>query len=662
MNKNDYLPIKIPSNLKYQANIPNWSFKILFKTISNILFIKNINLEKKIINKIKKIHNIKFENYKFFNSGRSSLLFILKEFSLKKNDIVIIPSFTCRSVLHSILQLKLKPLLVDIDNDYNIDLKKIINYKKINKVKAIVIPNMFGVINKNINDLYDLKKKYGFKIIEDNALSFGSRYKSNTISDAIFYSFNIGKLINSAGGGLILYNNNTKDKNLISNIKKENISKSFLIFLKFLIILKFRKYLRYFLFIRKRKKIISNDIYFSSLDSKIYNNSESIFFNFSYISKLSLSLLDAQIANIEEQFKHNIRIKKLYNDLFNHNKNNNNAVSNFFILKTGQFNRFNLGSYLSSNGVEAYWSYLPLNKISIYKKLETLDSLDNTNEMWNSFLYLPINHTINERDVLNIFNIYKNYNENNIKDNKYIFDKIHTDKNLEHKFKNRYDKEFINYKVNLIKDYIKDNSTVLDLCCGSGEFYNYIKDLKIQYFGVDYSNSMLRSFLYKNSKYKNFKLIKSNAENLKIETNTIDLCFCYSSIYYIKDIEKVLFEIKRVLKKDGIAIIEFATKKNINSFISEYWHINGNWGKPFFLKYNSMINIINKNNFKILNESHFQFLPIFRGPLKYIFFSNSLLKKIIHLKIYKKSIDQIISSNKIFKKYSFKHFYILQKQ
>ena len=137
--------------------------------------------------------------------------------------------------------------------------------------------------------------------------------------------------------------------------------------------------------------------------------------------------------------------------------------------------------------------------------------------------------------------------------------------------------------------------------------------------------------------------------------------FCYSSIYYIKNIEKVFTEITRVLNKNGIAIIEFATKSNINSFISEYWYKNGIWGKPYFINYDSMINIIKMSNMNIVHESHFQILPILRGPLKYIFFANSLLKHIIHFTIFHKTIDEHISSSNFLKKYSFKHIYVLKK-
>ena len=276
-------------------------------------------------------------------------------------------------------------------------------------------------------------------------------------------------------------------------------------------------------------------------------------------------------------------------------------------------------------------------------------------------MYLPINFSINEKDVIKIYEIFKRYQYRE-KENKFIFNNYHSDKNLTHNIKNIYDRKYLNRKIELLTTNINDNDNVLDLCCGSGEFYGYIKYKHINYIGLDFSENLLKKFKKKNILKKNSLLINGDAENLKIDDNSINICFCYSSIYYMKNIEKVIAEITRVLNKNGLAIIEFATKSNINSFISEYWYRNGIWGKPYFINYESMVNIIKTNNFDIVEESHFQVLPVLRGPLKYIFFANSLLKYIIHFTFFHKTIDEHISSNNFLKKYSFKHIYVLKKK
>ena len=659
MNDSSLNPIPIPKNLKIQTNIPYWTIKILLKSFYHFVFKKKSFLKINIVNEILKIHNINYKNFKFLNSGRGALLYLFKYFELKEDDIVLIPSFTCRSVLHAVLQFNLKPLLVDIDDEYNINLDSILSYKYLKNVKVLIIPNMFGILNKNLYKIKLLKEKYNIIIIEDNATSFGAKYSYDSLSDAIFFSFNIGKMINGAGGGLALYNsiNKNNDKKFIL---KNNNKYSFILFFKFLIILRFRKIFNFFSIFRKDKKIPSINQTFSKLDFSEVNKKKPIFFKLYNISKINLCLIYNQICEYDKLINHNAKIKKEYIKYFNKlyiNKYNFN--SNLFILHTSDLNRGQLGQYFSDNGIESYWSYYPLHKIDIYKKLECLENLKNTERIWNSFLYLPVNYSINKKDIHKIYQVYNKFKSNN--ENEFIFNNYHSDKNLTHKIKNSYDKKYIYNKKRLLNKYIYPNDNVLDLCCGSGEYYQYVKNLNINYYGVDFSSNLLNEFKKKNIISNKFKLINSSAEQLKLKNESIDLCFCFSAIYYIQDVEKIFLEIRRILNKNGIAIIEFATNNNINSFISEYWYKYGIWGKPYFITYNSMINLIKKNNFDIMNESHFQLFPILRGPFKYILFANSLSKYFLHFKIFNKSIDEHISSNIFLKKYSFKHIYVLKK-
>ena len=75
--------------------------------------------------------------------------------------------------------------------------------------KILVVVHLAGTCD--MQKIYNLKKKYGFKIIEDASHAIGSRYKNNVIgdcrfSDACVFSFHPVKIITSAEGGAILTN------------------------------------------------------------------------------------------------------------------------------------------------------------------------------------------------------------------------------------------------------------------------------------------------------------------------------------------------------------------------------------------------------------------------------------------------------------------------
>jgi len=168
--------------------------------------------------KIKGEHVEKFENdfknyFNFdfvfsLNSGRSCLLLILEALNVKKDDEIIVQGFTCNAVINPILKTNARPVYVDIDDDLNIDIKKI--EKKITKkTKAIIVQHTFGMPGK-IKEIKKICEKYDLFLIEDCAHALGAKYDNKycgTFGDISFFSFGRDKVISSVYGGMIGINN-----------------------------------------------------------------------------------------------------------------------------------------------------------------------------------------------------------------------------------------------------------------------------------------------------------------------------------------------------------------------------------------------------------------------------------------------------------------------
>lgn len=67
----------------------------------------------------------------------------------------------------------------------------------------------------------------------------------------------------------------------------------------------------------------------------------------------------------------------------------------------------------------------------------------------------------------------------------------------------------------LISSIIAPNSSVLDVGCGQGDFYNYIKNNKIQYCGIDISELMIKKAKQNNPNINFFQkdFLEENFEN-----------------------------------------------------------------------------------------------------------------------------------------------------
>ena len=127
---------------------------------------------------------------------------------LKKNDEIIIPSYTFVSSANAFVLRGAKPIFVDVRQDtLNIDEEKI-EYAITKKTKAIVIVHYAGVAC-NMDKILSIVKKYKLILIEDAAHAFDCKYKNKylgSFGDISCFSFHDTKNITSGVGGAIAIN------------------------------------------------------------------------------------------------------------------------------------------------------------------------------------------------------------------------------------------------------------------------------------------------------------------------------------------------------------------------------------------------------------------------------------------------------------------------
>ena len=154
----------------------------------------------------------KFLNRKFgctVSSGTAALEIAIKSLGLKKNDEVIMPSFTIISNAMAVVKSSAKPILVDVNLDtWNIKIEDI--EKKITKkTKCLMIPHIYGLSN-DMDKILKIVKKYNLYLIEDAAEVLGLKYKNKTcgsFGDISILSFYANKHITTGEGGMLLTNN-----------------------------------------------------------------------------------------------------------------------------------------------------------------------------------------------------------------------------------------------------------------------------------------------------------------------------------------------------------------------------------------------------------------------------------------------------------------------
>ncbi len=144
-------------------------------------------------------------------AGRVAFYYAVKSLVDKEKNKVIICPFTIFDMINMIKLAGGQPIFIDTEpNTTNIDIKKLENIISVDKSTAAILITHYHTLDKNFKEIRHLCKKYNIKIIEDCAISIGSK-KTFSESDFVFFSFGIFKFISTfIGGALYIKSDETR--------------------------------------------------------------------------------------------------------------------------------------------------------------------------------------------------------------------------------------------------------------------------------------------------------------------------------------------------------------------------------------------------------------------------------------------------------------------
>lgn len=159
------------------------------------------------------------ENALALNSATAALHLALRVAGVEQDDIVLASSFTFIASVVPICYLKAKPVFIDCDETFNIDidLLKLAIKESEKKPKALILTHLYGNAAK-MDEIVQICEKENIILIEDAAEALGSFYKGRalgTFGEFGAYSYNGNKIITTSGGGMLI----GKDKQKIERAR-----------------------------------------------------------------------------------------------------------------------------------------------------------------------------------------------------------------------------------------------------------------------------------------------------------------------------------------------------------------------------------------------------------------------------------------------------------
>ncbi len=138
-------------------------------------------------------------------NGTAALKLALVGLGVQAGDEVIMPSFTFIATIEAILELGAIPVIAEIDKSLNMDPVDL--EKKITPRTKVILPvHMAGVAAK-MAEILKIAHKHRLSVLEDSAQALGATYQEKylgTIGEAGIYSLDIGKVITTGEGGIVV--------------------------------------------------------------------------------------------------------------------------------------------------------------------------------------------------------------------------------------------------------------------------------------------------------------------------------------------------------------------------------------------------------------------------------------------------------------------------
>ena len=325
--------------------------------------------------------NIKCKEALLVHSCTAALEMCAILLNIKKDDEVIMPSYTFVSTANAFVMRGGRPVFVDINPaTCNINSSKI-EQAITKKTIAIVVVHYAG-ISCDMDLILAIAKKHKLLIIEDAAQAILSSYKGRpvgSIGDLATISFHETKNVHCGEGGALIINNP-------KFIKKAKII---------------------------RDKGTNRDLF----NQNMVKRYTWVDYGSSYgLSEINAAFLYGQIKQAKKITKQRLAIFKLYHKLLENleikklitrptipSYAKGNGHMYYILVKNNK--RDKLIKYLQQKKINTVFHYIPLHSSPFGKlKTTTKSTMHNTNTISNNLLRLPMHNKLSKKDIVRCSN------------------------------------------------------------------------------------------------------------------------------------------------------------------------------------------------------------------------------------------------------------------
>ena len=107
-------------------------------------------------------------------------------------------------------------------------------------------------------------------------------------------------------------------------------------------------------------------------------------------------------------------------------------------------------------------------------------------------------------------------------------------------------------------------NAIAELGCGTGLNSSYLLKKANRVYGVDFTNSFLRSASEKYYSYNNFIPIQSDITSIPLKDDSVDGIVCFNTLDHVCNIDRFFSEVHRIAKNDSILLFDLSSNLFFN--------------------------------------------------------------------------------------------------
>lgn len=247
-------------------------------------------------------------------------------------------------------------------------------------------------------------------------------------------------------------------------------------------------------------------------------------------------------------------------------------------------------------------------------------------------------------------------------ENREIFDTFYTPESLEPSRTTGWDAQMEDLRRRLLATYSRGD--VLDLCCGTGAFFDAVDGRSRSLVGIDFSRSLLAAGRARSSPTLHPLLVEADAHASPFRAASFDTVYSYSSLYVIPRLDLVVDEVRRVLRPDGIAILDLGNRRSLMTALARAHHEQSGWAAHHTVTTRELRRLVERIG-QVVEWRSFQVLPMLRRPpgaLRAIApLTHPGWKYVLGNTIRGRTLDELVSSTRLLRGLAFRHVVVVRR-